>query len=55
MSSYRVLERIAASTEEDAHSFYNCPVCRKPQLMGVESLQVGVQGGCCCMGLCLGL
>jgi hypothetical protein len=38
-TSYRVLEHIASS-EEDAHSFYNCPVCRKPQLMGVDSLQV---------------
>ena len=35
-TSYRVLEEIARSEEqEQGTAFYNCPVCRKPQVCGV--------------------
>jgi Dullard-like phosphatase family protein len=40
-STYRVLEHIAGF-EDEPQSFYNCPVCRKPQILegGIESLHV---------------
>jgi len=38
--TYRVLEQIASSEESSSQKFYNCPVCRKPQVLDVESLQV---------------
>eukprot|EP00798_Chlamydomonas_sp_ICE-L_P022504 gene22504-29630_t len=37
-TSYRLLEQIA-SHEEDTQ-FYKCPVCRKPQVVDMENLQV---------------
>ncbi|GAX76658.1 hypothetical protein CEUSTIGMA_g4104.t1 [Chlamydomonas eustigma] len=36
--TYRVLEQIASS--EEIQSFYSCPVCRKPQVLDIESLVV---------------
>ncbi|KAG2452881.1 hypothetical protein HYH02_002225 [Chlamydomonas schloesseri] len=44
-SSLQLLERIAAAAEDSESStapprFYGCPVCRKPQLLDVDSLSV---------------
>ncbi|KAG2489703.1 hypothetical protein HYH03_011810 [Edaphochlamys debaryana] len=41
-SSLQLLERIAAAEDpsEALQRFYNCPVCRKPQLLDVDSLSV---------------
>ncbi|KAG2422865.1 hypothetical protein HXX76_015697 [Chlamydomonas incerta] len=44
-SSLQLLERIAAAAEDSDNSaapprFYGCPVCRKPQLLDVDSLSV---------------
>ncbi|KXZ54403.1 hypothetical protein GPECTOR_5g59 [Gonium pectorale] len=39
-SSLQLLERIAAAEDSEAQRFYNCPVCRKPQLLDVDSLSV---------------
>lgn len=42
-SSLRLLERIAAQEqggEEQQQRFYSCPVCRKPQLLDVDSLSI---------------
>jgi hypothetical protein len=42
-SSYRVLEQLASAEPEPAMpAFYPCPVCRKPQLLDIDSLQVRV-------------
>ncbi|GLI62617.1 hypothetical protein VaNZ11_005280 [Volvox africanus] len=40
-NSLQLLERIAAQDDsEGVQRFYNCPVCRKPQLLDVDSLSV---------------
>jgi hypothetical protein len=39
-NSVQLLERIAAQDEVEAQRFYDCPVCRKPQLLDVDSLSV---------------
>ncbi len=39
-SSYRVLEHIASTSEPEAPTFYPCPICRKPQILDIDTLQV---------------
>jgi hypothetical protein len=41
-TSFRVLEALAAGGSGDggAPAFYPCPVCRKPQILDIDSLQV---------------
>lgn len=39
-SSYSMLEEIAINEELELQKFYNCPVCRKPQVLDMDSLQV---------------
>jgi len=38
VTSYRVLEKLA--TEPESPAFFPCPVCRKPQLLDIDTLQV---------------
>lgn len=35
-----VLEKIVAAADTEDASIYNCPLCRKPQVLNIESLQV---------------
>jgi hypothetical protein len=39
--SYRVLEQIASSENDLSTGFYNCPVCRKPQVMQGKGAAAG--------------
>jgi hypothetical protein len=39
-TSYRVLEQIAAMGSDAEPTFYPCPVCRKPQILDIDTLQV---------------
>ncbi|MEW5298482.1 MAG: hypothetical protein WDW36_001600 [Sanguina aurantia] len=39
-SSYSMLEEIAINEELELQKFYNCPVCRKPQVLDMDKLQV---------------
>jgi hypothetical protein len=39
-TSYRVLEQIAAMGTDAEPTFYPCPVCRKPQILDIDTLQV---------------
>ncbi|KAJ9513226.1 hypothetical protein QJQ45_029513 [Haematococcus lacustris] len=39
-TSYRVLEQIACCNDPDIPEFYPCPVCRKPQILDIDTLQV---------------
>ncbi|GFH09222.1 uncharacterized protein HaLaN_04325 [Haematococcus lacustris] len=38
-TSYRVLEQIACCNDPDIPEFYPCPVCRKPQILDIDTLQ----------------
>ncbi|MEW5308855.1 MAG: hypothetical protein WDW38_000783 [Sanguina aurantia] len=38
-SSYSMLEEIAINEELELQKFYNCPVCRKPQVLDMDKLQ----------------
>ncbi len=47
--SYRLLEHLASSADPDAPQFYPCPLCRKPQILDVDALQV--RASACVWGL----